>query len=220
MAFSDFKNIPQVIRSYPLQLSRNRFLPNTHLDLPAWFLDNMNFALDRQSTYESEQFFRESFIYPFLQQAWQRHLQLQLWINQFIAADDTLFGEPDYLVSEWPAGVVDQLVNRPLLAVLKAKRQDFEAGWAQCLAAMLACQKINASESTVIYGIVTTGINWEFGRLAGNEFIRDPRAYTITTPEVVCGGADPPQPEAATMTDHFPCHSGLRFSRNAAMPSC
>lgn len=190
MAFSDFKNIPQVIRNYPLQLSRIRFLPDGQLELPAWFLDNMNFALDRQSTYESEQFFRESFIYPFLQQAWQRHLQLQLWINQSITADDTLFGEPDYLISKWPEEVVDQLVNRPLLAVMEAKRQDFEAGWAQCLAAMLACQKINASDSTVIYGIVTTGINWEFGKLDGEQFIRDPRSYTITTPEIVFGLLD------------------------------
>lgn len=190
MAFSDFKNITQVIRQYPLQLRRDRFLPDTKLELPAWFLANMNFSLDRQGTYESEQFFRESFIYPFLQLAWQRHLQLQLWINQSITADPVLFGEPDYLISVWPAGVVDQLVNRPLLAVMEAKRQDFEAGWAQCLAAMLAAQRINAPTAEIIYGIVTTGISWEFGKLDGEQFVRDPRAYTITTPEVVFGLLD------------------------------
>ncbi|MEZ4866351.1 MAG: hypothetical protein R3C14_33850 [Caldilineaceae bacterium] len=190
MAFSDFKNIAQVISKYPLQLRRDRFLPDTQLELPSWFLANMNFALDRQGTYESEQFFRESFIYPFLQLAWQRHLRLQLWINQSITADQVLFGEPDYLISIWPEGVVDQLVNRPLLAVMEAKRQDFEAGWAQCLAAMLAAQQINAAVSTIIYGIVTTGISWEFGQLDGAQFIRDPRSYAITTPEVVFGLLD------------------------------
>jgi hypothetical protein len=150
----------------------------------------MNFAVDRKGTYESEQFFRESFIYPFLQFTWQHHQHLQLWINQSIAYDDLLFGEPDYLLSIWPEGVVNQLVNRPLLAVMEAKKQDFEAGWAQCLAAMLACQKINGQEPLLIYGIVTTGLVWEFGKLDGDLFTRDPRSYTITTPEVVYGLLD------------------------------
>lgn len=185
MAFSDFKTVAQVIRRYPLKLEQNRFLPNASLDLPEWFLANMNFALDRKGTYESEQFFRESFIFPFLQLAWQRHQHLQLWINQSIVYDDVLFGEPDYLLSIWPAGVVNQLVNRPLLAVMEAKKQDFEAGWAQCLAAMLACQKLNGEEPLKIYGIVTTGLLWEFGRLEGDVFTRDPRSYAITTPEIV-----------------------------------
>lgn len=189
MAFSDFKNVVQVIRQYPLQLERVRFLPTVALDVPKWFLDNINFALDRQRTYESEQFFRESFIYPFLQFAWQHHLQLQLWINQGITYDENLFGEPDYLLSVWPETPITQLVNRPLLAVLEAKRQDFEAAWAQCLAAMLACQKLN-QESLTIYGIATTGLVWEFGKLEGNLFTRDPRSYTISTPEVVYGLLD------------------------------
>lgn len=185
MAFSDFKTVAQLLPRYPLQLEQQRFLPDTKLDLPTWFVTNMNFALDRKGTYESEQFFRESFIYPFLQLTWQRHQQLQLWINQSIAYDDTLFGEPDYLLSVWPQGIAHQLVNRPLLAVMEAKKQDFEAGWAQCLAAMIACQKLNEPEPLTIYGIVTTGLFWEFGRLEGSIFARDPRSYAITTPEQV-----------------------------------
>ncbi|MCE7986215.1 MAG: hypothetical protein DYG89_33990 [Caldilinea sp. CFX5] len=185
MAFSDFKTVAQVLRKYPLKLEQQRFLPDARLALPDWFVTNLNFALDRKGTYESEQFFRESFVYPYLQFTWQHHQQLQLWINQYISADETLFGEPDYLLSIWPQGVVDQLVNRPLLAVIEAKKQDFEAGWAQCLAAMLACQKINGQETVTIYGIVTTGLLWEFGRLEGKGFVRDPRSYAITTPEQV-----------------------------------
>jgi len=64
MAFSDFKTIAQVLRKYPLKLEQQRFLPDARLALPDWFVTNMNFALDRKGIYESEQFFRESFVYP------------------------------------------------------------------------------------------------------------------------------------------------------------
>ncbi|MCW5848557.1 MAG: hypothetical protein KIT87_00455 [Anaerolineae bacterium] len=44
------------------------------------------------------------------------------------------FGEPDYFVAVWEEGVIARLVSRPLLVVMEAKKQDFEGGWAQCLA--------------------------------------------------------------------------------------
>ena len=52
------------------------------LELPALFMENLNFSLERQAVQESEVFFRESFIFPFLQQAWRRHPKLKLWVNQ------------------------------------------------------------------------------------------------------------------------------------------
>ncbi len=47
----------------------------------------------------------------------------------------------------------------PLLAVVEAKQEDFVKGWGQCLAEMVAAQKLNAgvTPQPTIYGIVTTG---------------------------------------------------------------
>ena len=161
MAFSDFKNIEQVIQLYPLQIRRERFLPGVQLELPVLFIENLNFSLERQAAQESEVF---SFIFPFLQQAWKRHPKLKLWVNQTLKYDDNLFGEPDYFVSVWTEKeVIDKLVNKPLLAVAEAKKQDFDGGWAQCLAELIACQKVNADEQLTVYGIVSTGIIWELG---------------------------------------------------------
>ncbi len=190
MAFSDFKTVEHVLRKYPLRLKREKFLPDIHLALPSWFINNLNFALKRQAVQESEIFFRESFIFPFLQQTWQGHDKLKLWVNQALVYDDVLFGEPDYLVSMWPEGVIDRLVNKPLLAVMEAKKQDFEGGWGQCLAVMLACQQINADEPLTIYGIVSTGLTWRFGKLEGNVFTEDLLSYSIDTPERVFGLLD------------------------------
>ena len=93
-----------------------------------------------------------------------------LILKSTIVYDRELYGEPDYLVSAMIEGVIDKLINKPFLAVAEAKKEDFARGWAQCLAEMIACQKINEDESVVIYGIVPTGLIWEFGKLEQNTF--------------------------------------------------
>jgi hypothetical protein len=98
MAFSDFKNIKQVLQYCPtVKLRLARFLPDVQLELPDLFIENLNFALDKRTMFENEAFFCESFIFPFLQQTWKRHDQLKLWSHQELFYDDNLSGEPDYL---------------------------------------------------------------------------------------------------------------------------
>lgn len=100
------------------------------------------------------------------------------------------FGEPDYFISAQREDVIDRLINTPLLAVAEAKKQDFEAGWGQCLAEMIACQKINQNDPLTIYGIVTTGLIWEFGKLQTNTFTKHPLPYSISNPQRIFGILD------------------------------
>lgn len=190
MSFSNFKTVEQVLQQYPLKLVRERFLLDRNVDLPDWFLDNLNFALATQSEGENEIFFRESFIFPMLQQVWKQHPGLKIWAHRMLRYDDVLNGEPDYFVSRWPDTVTNTVVMTPLLAVVEAKRQDFEEGWGQCLAAMLACQKLNAAEEVTVYGIVSTGLVWEFGKLAGTCFTKDPLAHSLENPQKAAGLLD------------------------------
>ncbi len=99
---------------------------------------------------------------------------------------DTLLGEvvPDYsqlkvwkeerLESGTIAGIADYLIaprraylETPLLCAIEAKRDDFEAGQAQCIAEMAVCQQNNseAGRETEVYGIVSNGQGWVFYRL-------------------------------------------------------
>jgi hypothetical protein len=190
MAYSDFKTIGQVLRDYPLELRTARYLPDVRLDLPEWFLGNLSFLLDRQAVEESEAYLSESFIFPFLQLAWQRHGRLKLWSHRALDYDDKLNGEPDYFVSAWAEGVVDKLVTRPFMAVVEAKREKFDMGWAQCLVELLACQKLNGQADTAVHGIVSTGQIWQFGKLEGQVFTRHPIAYSIADPERIFGLLD------------------------------
>jgi hypothetical protein len=190
VAFSDFQTIEQVIGRYPLKVRQERFLPDVKAELPGWFIENLSFLLDMRALDESETFFSESFIFPLLQQAWKKHRKLKLWSHRILAYDNELFGEPDYLISALTEDATDRLVSRPLLAVAEAKKEDFTKGWAQCLAEMICCQKINKNDSVVIYGIVSTGIFWEFGKLDGNIFTKHPVSYSIGEPERVFGLVD------------------------------
>ena len=45
MAFSNFKNVQHVIQMYPLQLVHKRLVPDTQMELPAPFLEDLDFSL-------------------------------------------------------------------------------------------------------------------------------------------------------------------------------
>ena len=190
MPFSDFKSITQVIQKYPLKIRQEHFLPDIDLQLPDLFEDNLVFLLDKKAVDESEAFLSEAFVFPFLQQVWQRHSKLKLWSHRGLSYDDKLFGEPDYFISVSREDVMDRLFSTPLLAVAEAKKQDFEAGWGQCLAEMIACQKINQNDQITIYGIVTTGLIWEFAKLESNTFTKHSLPYAISDPQRIFGILD------------------------------
>jgi hypothetical protein len=190
MAFSEFKNVQQLLKHYPLRIRFEQFLPDVRVEVPAWLVTNLHFSLTRRAASESEMYFREHFIFPFMHLAWQRHPRLKLWSQQALEYDSQLNGEPDFLVSAWTDEPVRELVNKPLLAVAEAKKQDFESGWAQCVAEMLACQKINGDENITVFGIVSTGLSWEFGKLDHDKFIREPEPLGLNDPHRLFGAID------------------------------
>jgi hypothetical protein len=187
MSYSSFQDINQVLEKYPLRFEQQRFLPEVVAQLPDSLAENLNFALETRIVNENEAFFTESLIFPLLQQAWKNHRKLKLWSHRALNYDEVLFGEPDYLVAAWPQGVTRNLFTMPLLAVVEAKRDDFDKGWGQCLAGMVACQKFNADETIPIYGIVSNGLLWEFGKLVGNQFTQHSRSYSIDQASLVLG---------------------------------
>nr|VFJ75458.1 MAG: hypothetical protein BECKFW1821C_GA0114237_107612 [Candidatus Kentron sp. FW] len=190
MAFSEYQTIEDVLEKYPLEISNEPFVEVSEIALPDLFLDNLNFALARKTTRDNEFFLAENFIYPFLQLIWKRHESLRIWSHHTLRYDDDLSGEPDYFVSYWPGGVVQSLISMPMLAVVEAKKQDFDKGWGQCLAEMVACQKINNNENLTIYGIVSTGLLWEFGKLQRSKFTQNTISYSLSNPMILAGILD------------------------------
>jgi len=71
------------------------------------------------------------------------------------------------------------VLARPIIVLVEAKRSDFEQGWGQCLAELVAAQKLNDDVELPVYGVVTNGELWKFGKLVGDVFTMNIEGYTI-----------------------------------------
>jgi hypothetical protein len=56
---------------------------------------------------------------------------------------------------------------------------NFAAGWAQCLAEMIAAQRLNQALPMPVFGIVSNGTTWQFGKLEAEIFTRHILPYSI-----------------------------------------
>jgi hypothetical protein len=147
------------------------------------FAENLQFDIQNIDV-RDEAARREVIIYPLLREIFRRYADnLSLFSHRPLAIDDAvenniLSGVPDYLVSSRsPLGRT--VMGKPLLIVVEAKRDDFSLGWAQCLAEMIAAQKYNESDKISVYGIVTNGDAWEFGKLTQKLFMREPGVFPL-----------------------------------------
>ena len=76
--------------------------------------------------------------------------------KQPITYDDVLSGTPDYFIST-RSELGKLVVGTPLIMLVEAKKNDFEVGWGQCLAELVAAQKINEDTEHPVFGIVSDG---------------------------------------------------------------
>jgi len=74
--------------------------------------------------------------------------------------------------------------------VVEAKKNDFEQGWGQCLAELVASQKINNNETNSVYGVVTDGNLWQFGRLQEHLFTKNEKNYIIDNMQELFGALE------------------------------
>lgn len=101
-----------------------------------------------------------------------------LWIQKSFAYDAKLSGVPDYLIAtKSPLGKT--VLAKPLLGVVEAKKNDFEVGWAQYLAELVAIQKLNNDEETAVFGVVTDGERWQFGKFQKTILTRHASSFLI-----------------------------------------
>jgi hypothetical protein len=72
-----------------------------------------------------------------------------------------------------------------LVVIAEAKQNDFGRGWGQCLAEMIAAQRLNSNEKLAVYGIVTDGEVWQFGMLIEAVFTKNIARVSIDRLEEV-----------------------------------
>ena len=190
MAFSDFKKISEVQEKFRIRYSANDFFEVEETKPSEQFLQDFEFSMQHINVFSSEASRCEAVIFPILREVYKRYADsYALWIKEPITYDETLNGTPDYLIStKSELGIT--VVGTPLIMLVEAKKNDFEQGWGQCLSELVAAQKINDDPSFPVYGIVTDGTLWEFGRLVNDTFTRNRTNFTLANLPILFGAVD------------------------------
>ncbi len=187
MAFTDFKSLDEVQQIYQITYHQEHFLQFTPQMPSEHVLADFEFNTTYFDVFSSEASRCENVIYPLLRDACRQVIQqYSLWSHKSIRADETLSGTPDYIVAS-RSKLGKNVLGSPLVLVVEAKQNDFNKGWGQCLAELVAAQKLNPQPSPPVYGVVTDGELWQFGRLQDSEFTRDASRPTIDEIEKVFG---------------------------------
>ncbi len=170
MGFQDFKSIAEVQARYQIIYQEEDFVLPLALEPSLTFREEYEFSLEHLDVLVSEAARCENIIYPVVRDVYKHYADLlALWSHKGITYDSNLAGIPDYIISSRSA-LGKTVLEKPLLIIVEAKKSDFEQGWGQCLAAMVAAQKMNGQSQLPVYGIVTDGQLWQFGRLVEQQF--------------------------------------------------
>ena len=190
MAFSDFKTISEVQEKFSIKYASNDFFGVEAKNPSEQFLKELEFSQQHIDFFTSEGARCEVVIFPILREIYKDYAEnYGLWVKKSIAYDETLNGTPDYLIAtKSELGIT--VVGMPLIMMVEAKKNDFELGWGQCLAELVAAQKINDDTTFPVHGIVTDGILWQFGRLVGNVFTRNRSNFSLDNLPSLFGAVD------------------------------
>ncbi|MBE9069476.1 hypothetical protein IQ260_22780 [Leptolyngbya cf. ectocarpi LEGE 11479] len=186
MAFSDYKSIAQVQTEYQTKYKEANFIQPANYNPSQVFLEELKFNQENIDVFASEAARCETVIFPVLREVYKHyHQQTSLWVQKAIAYDNKLNGTPDYLISKRSA-LGKTMLEVPIIIVVEAKKNDFEQGWGQCLAELIAAAHIN-SEKIPVYGIVTDGKLWEFAQFMDNTLLKEQTSYTVSDLPVLLG---------------------------------
>jgi hypothetical protein len=190
MAFSDYKNVGQVQREYGIKYLEEDFIPPRQFEPSAVFLEEFGFNQATIDVFSSEGARAEAVIFPILREVYKRHHEkYSLWIQKALVYDDKLNGTPDYIVAT-RSELGKTVLDTPLVMMAEAKKNDFEQGWGQCLAELVAAQKLNGNIHRPVYGVVTDGKFWEFGKLTNGTMIKNKAVGTVNEMAELMGMLD------------------------------
>jgi hypothetical protein len=179
MSFSDFNPIATVLKEFQVRYSEANFVESLPFAIADYFQADLDLMMREGVVDNSEFAICENLIYPVLKEVWKHYRQhFILWSHQALTFDNRLTGFPEYILARRsPLGKV--VFDHPYLLLVEAKQDNFEAAWAQCLAEMIAAQRLNQAPPLIVFGITSNGTTWQFGQLEGDCFTRNITYYSI-----------------------------------------
>ena len=177
MSYGTFKTVEEVAKKFDIEVAKkNPITRQKPFQVPNQLFSSLTETLNDRTSFINEVTICERIISPILNIVSRQYEQLNVWSHVPYNIDEKkgLVGEPDYLVA--PSTKYGGMAT-PSLCIIEAKRDDFEEGWTQALAEMVASSLLGAD---LCYGVVTTGKTWEFGKLDRRIFTLDPISISAT----------------------------------------
>jgi hypothetical protein len=180
MAFRDFKSIQQAQQAFNIKYEESDYIEYDNLEPSIFFLKELEFNRKNIDIFSSEASRCENVIYPILREVYKSYIShYALWSHKALSYDEILSGIPDYLIT-FKSQLGKTILGSPIVVIVEAKQNNFSEGWGQCLAELVAAQKINQNELMPIHGVVTDGELWQFGKLVSNLFTKNETAFAIS----------------------------------------
>ena len=185
MSYNKYKSITDVLQEFPLTYTEKNFIQSIPIETDPYFKNRLDFILAEGVVFNSEYAICESIIHPILVELWRKYAdKLLLWSHQPLNYDENLSGIPDYMVAQRSSrGKI--ILEQPYLIIVEAKKDNFEEGWGQCLAELIAAQKMNSNQNSRLFGIVSNGKLWEFAVLQEIEFVKNVKYYVLEDLQVL-----------------------------------
>lgn len=179
MAFSRYKSIGAVVKEFQVTYTESDFIAETPLTPNDYFREELQFVMREGVVNNSEYAICENLVYPVLREVWKSYYsKFLLWSHESLIYDEQLSDFPEYILAKRsPLGKV--VLDKPYLLLVEAKQDNFDAAWGQCLAEAIAAQRLNDSLDTIVFGIASNGLFWQFGKLEANVFTKRITPYTI-----------------------------------------
>jgi hypothetical protein len=179
MAFSSYKIIGEVLKEFQVFYTEANFIVETTFNVSNYFREDLELVMREGVVDNSESAICENLIYPVIKEVWKQYLKnFILWSHQALTFDNRLTGFPEYILAK-KSHLGKVVFDKPYFILVEAKQDNFETGWAQCLAEMIAAQRLNGELEIIVFGIVSNGGTWQFGKLEKDVFTRNTTPYTI-----------------------------------------
>lgn len=186
MPFGSYKTLADAIRGLQVMETNEEFVVPSPVPVADYFRTELHYTLETFDVDCSEAAVCENLIYPVVREVLKPHADvLGVWSHVSLYDGDRLLGVPDYIIAK-RSPLSKRVMETPFAMIMEAKRNDFDAGWAQCLAAMAAVQALNSAPARTIYGAVSDGFVWHFGKLQCQTFAHHPQEYTLSRLDELC----------------------------------
>ena len=175
-----YKNIGTVAKEFQIKYIRDNFITEIEFTISEIFRQELELMFNEGVVDNSESAICENIIYPILKEVWKVYRSnFLLWSHQALNYNEKLCGVPDYVLAKRsPNGSV--VFDKPYFVLVEAKKEsDFSEGWGLCFAETIAVQRLNQIPEQTIFGIVSNGLIWQFGKLNTDIFTQNKLFYTI-----------------------------------------